>query len=327
MLKKTFLLGILCALTIHFAHAQKSELLSTKDEKRIAKAEKKISKAEAIAAKADPLTEKVETAKADGKSRRKIKRLEKKANSKTILSASYYKEGYNKKYSAYEKAVKRNLKEGNVADNKDQLKKAKDAYKKGKKWRRQLANEDKLEESVELLFMANNIQEDATKHLNKILIPIPQEATIVETPIAIDSIPATIEADTLVMAEDTAAISEIIEPIVTEENTVAAAIVAPIAIIEDTEEVKPNENGIYFTVQISASPTQLNQLQKDNLYSGSLKILEHKTESSYKYSVGKFNTYDEASALIGNEIKKGFVVAYKGDERISVRLAKEQTQP
>lgn len=329
MLKKTFILGVLCLFSIHFAHAQQNELFSKKDEKRIAKAEKKINKAESIAAKADPLTQEVESAIAEGKSKRKIKRLEKKANNKTILSASQFKEGYNKKYSAYEKAIKRNLKEENIADNKDQLKKAKEAYKKGKKWRRKLENEDDLAESVELLFMANNIQADAIKHLNKVLIPIPKEEIVVaavQDTLPSDSIPAPVIAETAIIAEDTTTVTPMLESEVLEPTLVAtAAMVAPAAVVAVSEVAKPNENGIYFTVQISSSPTQLSKPQQNDLYSGALTMLEHKTESSFKYSLGKFNTYDEAHKQIGSEIAKGFVVAYKGNERISVRLAKEQT--
>lgn len=329
MHKQLFLIALLGILCFHSSYSQQDELLNSKDTKRIAKAEKKISKAESLVEKADPYKDKIADLKSAGASLRKIKRYEKKANNKIILSASYYKDGYSKKYSAYEKAIKRNIKSGFITDSDAQLEKANDAFKKGRKWRRNSKNESDVNKGVEYLLMANNVQVDAIKHLDKVLVKAPELEPIVEDIIPIDTITAPIilempieeAADSIV--SDSIITTTTVAPAIVEEVIPAAAAVSTAIIATDT--VKP-ENDIYFTIQIVADKKPLGSEQLDALYAGNTETIEHTGDGWFKYSIGRYQSYEEAQEAISTENVKGFVVAYKGTERISTRKAREATQ-
>lgn len=85
---------------------------------------------------------------------------------------------------------------------------------------------------------------------------------------------------------------------------------------------------VEFRVQVAISSEQVTKQELEKRIGCSLqydlKIL--KTGNMYKYQTGSFSSYDEASAYMDNLKKRGvkdaFLVAFRGDEQISISLAR-----
>ncbi len=353
LLSIAFVFFFSCSLIL----AQSNELLTSKDQRKIEKADRKIDKGNQIASKGDPYKQKAEELEKSGAGKSKINRQKKKAGKKIIKASSYYKEGYTMKYKAYKKAVQRNISNSTLNNNSDQISKAKDAFKKGSKWRKKSERTNKVIKATELLLMANNIQGDAIKHYQKILKndvntkiaeetreTTPADTVIVEeTIIAQDSLtstpapaPLAIVADTLAqdstlvsntpMAADTLASDSlmltspmIIDSIANDSTNV----VAMVETIEPEAIITNNEPQVYYTIQIAAERSALPKEKLAQIYSGEETIIEHKSDGWFKYSVGKYQSFDDAQNAVTENRISGFVVAYQGDERISTRVAKE----
>jgi hypothetical protein len=58
-------------------------------------------------------------------------------------------------------------------------------------------------------------------------------------------------------------------------------------------------------------------------YAGTQEVVEMSAGGWYRYSAGKFTKLDEAKAVMKAEGIKGFIVAYKSGERITVSEAVE----
>jgi hypothetical protein len=81
---------------------------------------------------------------------------------------------------------------------------------------------------------------------------------------------------------------------------------------------------VFFKVQIAAHTQPLSQEYLNLFYKGSLPIDLIYEENWYKYSVGIYNTFEEADATrIEMNIKKAFVVAYCDGKKIPVKDAAE----
>jgi hypothetical protein len=81
--------------------------------------------------------------------------------------------------------------------------------------------------------------------------------------------------------------------------------------------------GLIFKIQIAADKKKMSESSLKNLYQGSEQIDLIEEEGWYKYSVGKFNTYEKAANLKKTVKAKGsFVVAYDNGVKISLHAAK-----
>ena len=79
---------------------------------------------------------------------------------------------------------------------------------------------------------------------------------------------------------------------------------------------------IIFKVQIAAHTMPLSNEYLETLYKGDLKIDMIFEDNWYKYSIGRYLTYDEAEATRREcNIKKAFVVAYEGGKHIPTQEA------
>jgi len=83
----------------------------------------------------------------------------------------------------------------------------------------------------------------------------------------------------------------------------------------------PDSLIIYYKVQIAAHTVRMtDKYIKTNIYAGNKQVDELKEDGWYKYTIGKFQTFDEANKLL-NELKvsKAFVVAYKNNKRVPIK--------
>jgi hypothetical protein len=79
---------------------------------------------------------------------------------------------------------------------------------------------------------------------------------------------------------------------------------------------------IIFKVQIAAHTMPLSEDYLNTVYKGDLKIDMIFEEDWYKYSIGRYRTFDEAEATRRDcNIRKAFVVAYREGQKISAQEA------
>jgi hypothetical protein len=79
---------------------------------------------------------------------------------------------------------------------------------------------------------------------------------------------------------------------------------------------------IIFKVQIAAHTIPLSDEYLNTIYKGGLKIDMIYEDDWYKYSIGRYKTFDEAEATRREcNIKKAFVVAYQAGKKISTQEA------
>jgi hypothetical protein len=106
------------------------------------------------------------------------------------------------------------------------------------------------------------------------------------------------------------------------------AVVAEQAIAADTipQSVTPEEKkdiDTFFTIQFIADKKPVSQEVLKTKYAGTQEVVEMSAGGWYRYSAGKFTKLDEAKAVMKAEGIKGFIVAYKSGERITVSEAVE----
>ena len=103
----------------------------------------------------------------------------------------------------------------------------------------------------------------------------------------------------------------------------------PVVIKKDEPYVEPYDSTIiYYQVQIAAhtQPLTLSYI-KENIYIGAVKINEIKEAEWYKYTLGRYKTFDEAAKLLRSiNVPKAFVVAYKNGKRVPLKEVVEPSQ-
>lgn len=110
----------------------------------------------------------------------------------------------------------------------------------------------------------------------------------------------------------------------TEQADSTAAVVIEQAMPADT--IAPAEKrdiDVFFTIQFIADKSPVSQEVLTAKYSGEQEVVEMNAGGWYRYSAGKFTNLDEAKAVMKSEGIKGFIVAYKSGERITVSEAIE----
>jgi hypothetical protein len=86
---------------------------------------------------------------------------------------------------------------------------------------------------------------------------------------------------------------------------------------------KFKEPPINFKVQIAAHTVKIDESYlRQYVYAGKLPIVEIYEDNWYKYSIGEFDNFNEANALLSQcKITKAFVVAYQEGKRLSIKDA------
>jgi hypothetical protein len=90
-------------------------------------------------------------------------------------------------------------------------------------------------------------------------------------------------------------------------------------ILKDTTKEPP----IVFRVQIAAHTIPIDEEYiRSNIYLGSMAILEVHEGAWYKYTIGSFDNFRDASNLLKNcAVKRAFVVSYQEGRRITIKEA------
>lgn len=81
---------------------------------------------------------------------------------------------------------------------------------------------------------------------------------------------------------------------------------------------------IIFRVQIAAHTEPLTQAYLNTIYTGHLPVREIQEDNWYKYQIGEFSSFEEASDLLEEcQVKKAFIVAYQSGNKLRIRDAIE----
>lgn len=90
----------------------------------------------------------------------------------------------------------------------------------------------------------------------------------------------------------------------------------------DTPE-RPAEEQIIFYVQIAAHTVPMTkEYLRDNVYQGKMEVREIHEGGWYKYSIGEFDNFNDAKTLLqSSSVRKAFVVAYQGNNKLSIKEA------
>ncbi|WP_430934545.1 hypothetical protein [Saccharicrinis sp. 156] len=344
------------------SYGQYTDVLNTSNNRKIARADKKIKKGDAVVGKKEKYTRQIEEIETEGKSRKgKIRRLETKANKIVMGSASYYKEGYGKKYSVYKKSISKGIKQGSLnSDVESLVEVAKDDYKEGRKLRRKSANHYDLNKAASMLMEANEKEnkaiavlakatgniEEITKKEDTMSAEIQDSALVVpDTEMAIIETLANVVQDSLkvdsisvseIAMSDTAMIADAISvqdsALIVNADTVAvtpitAALISPVLEAEVNNEplveepVKEGIADLYFSVQFLAEKQPVPKDKLQSLYDGPFEVVKHEADGWVRYSFGRFKTLEEANTMKTRSGVQGYVVAYLHEERISTRTA------
>lgn len=91
--------------------------------------------------------------------------------------------------------------------------------------------------------------------------------------------------------------------------------------IEKPEKIK--EGQIIFMVQIAAHTVKMDESYiRENIYFGNLPIKELYDDNWYKYSIGEFDNFNDANALLkSSRVAKSFVVAYQDGKKLTIKSA------
>lgn len=95
--------------------------------------------------------------------------------------------------------------------------------------------------------------------------------------------------------------------------------------VEETpdEPEKVYEGPIVFRVQIVAHTIKMDESYiRENVYMGKLPIKEIYDNKWYKYSIGEFDNFNDANALLKkSRVSKAFVVAYQDGKKLTIKSA------
>ncbi len=102
------------------------------------------------------------------------------------------------------------------------------------------------------------------------------------------------------------------------EQTLVTDTIPLIVVTEVKEDVD-----VFFTIQFIADKKPVSSETLKTKYSGEQEIVEMHSGGWYRYSAGRYTKLEEAKAEMKSKGIKGFIVAYKGEERITVSEALE----
>jgi len=175
-----------------------------------------------------------------------------------------------------------------------------------------LAEAVKLGESA--VDMHKGLQKEMVDNLGKLLAV---KSVVTSQPVAVVEEPAPSKE---VIAEDNT------------ENEIKSVQAQPAPEPKSTTVVVPpavavvKEGGadeLYFSIQILAGKNKVTDEQLARAYSGSIEVYENYGDGWYRYSVGKYLSYQEAMKAMQANNLKGHPVAYHGKKRVSLVEAKK----
>jgi hypothetical protein len=89
-----------------------------------------------------------------------------------------------------------------------------------------------------------------------------------------------------------------------------------------TEDVAEKTENLFYSIQFLAMREKVSDKEIAKIYNGTLTIIRNRSDGWYRFAAGKFDTVNDALSAMKRENIHGFVVAFRGDERISISDAK-----
>ncbi|MGQ1889951.1 hypothetical protein ACT29H_05860 [Thermophagus sp. OGC60D27] len=277
--------------------------------KKLKRAERKIEKGAYFYEKADGLRVKIEEeAPFPGKNPLRMAQLEERVYRLQLKASTYYEEANHiqlrllKKYLETEHPGKFAAIEGDV---KDQFR---EGYVKRKRAERMVPGQSPLSYVQE----AYEAEAGALRDLLAIMVPRKDESAV--------AFPAEAEE-----GESAEGVSDQLETAAIVSETLKNVKPKVISHVETTIS-KRAEKKVFFSIQFMATRKDVAHGHVKQIYNGGLPVIEVKDDGWYKFSAGRFDSVGEALRIMKEQGIQGFIVAFEGEERISLQLARRVLQ-
>lgn len=84
---------------------------------------------------------------------------------------------------------------------------------------------------------------------------------------------------------------------------------------------------VFFSIQFLAAKEAVSEQDARKVYNGSLPLIRSYGNGWHRFSAGRFESVEAATQIMKQEGIHGFVIAFKGDERISIKKAQHLLNP
>ncbi len=255
----------------------------------------------------------------------KARKIEKKQERLKLQAAKYFKDGHKGQFKVLSASLRNKVKIGDSNEAREGLMDGTGLFKKARKAWFSAENRISDNNTVELLYGAIAIENEALTLMEKVLNPTAEENKLLaeEAPIGGSFEPAFNPAS---FAEQK--IVPVFQPAPPPVIPAPVALIVPEAGITPKEEQKPEVTKedplkVFFSIQILADKTPVSANAISKVYPGSLQVIHVVGDGWHRYMVGRFKTVTEAKQTMTDQNIKGFIVAYNGEIRITVQEAIE----
>ncbi len=316
----------------HHEMVASDEYLPAKYQKRLKQGESLLRKGDKYFGKADAVNREIESLEGSGKSGQlKITRLQERRQRLQRTAGTYIEDAHRKQYRTLRKALKNEF----LVAYQQVKNSANEKFKEAAVVRRKAENLSFRYNSAELQQKAAGIEMEALE----LLLAKMQEMSVVvredtssdrmvdSFKLPPDSLPGAkelttdelaIETDTGIADIDTVAeVQADAEPLNIETIESVEATEEPV----NTRQPVKAEPEVFFSIQILASRVPLAEEKIRTAYNGKLQVFDTKSEGWYRYSAGRFPTLEATKEAISREAISGFIVAYRKDQRITIKEA------
>jgi len=108
-----------------------------------------------------------------------------------------------------------------------------------------------------------------------------------------------------------------------QEQAVAEASAAGAATSSEEAKEESKAADVFFTIQFIADKKPVTDDMIRSKYSGEYEVVKIEADGWYRYSAGRFVSIEKAKEVMQKENIKGFIVAYKNGQRITIKKAIE----
>jgi len=91
--------------------------------------------------------------------------------------------------------------------------------------------------------------------------------------------------------------------------------------------VSKKQPGVFFSIQFLATREPVTERRARGVYDGLLPVMRSSGDGWHRFSAGRFESVAAATKMMKKERIHGFVIAFKGDKRISIKKAEQLINP
>lgn len=306
--------------------------LSGKYQKKLKQADDLLRKGEMLFAEAEETANEIDVIeKADRKQVIKMTRLQEQEHRLNRSAGSYIEDAHRMQYKILARALKKGCRTGYIKTEP----KARRFFEEGVAFRRKSDQVSFRGNIVNLLEKATDLEQKSLNLLASILLKV---SMLDETDLALVTEQTFCNGDLTKEAnEETGWVSDLPEPdtvvvdigIMEEVNPEPDTVRSRLSQLTEPDLVQAKvpevdtstEPAVYFTIQILVSRIPLAEQKINATYNGKLPVFKNRGEGWYRYSAGKFVSLSEAKDALELEVIKGFITAYRGQKRITVKEA------